>query len=75
MHWDMTPLPSGFRAYRRFSPLSASRIDCRIRIRSESGGHIIHADLFFVDSDGQVLGVLEDMEGACSKSLNRMLEG
>jgi NAD(P)-dependent dehydrogenase (short-subunit alcohol dehydrogenase family) len=71
MHWDETPLPSGFRAYRRFGPLSGPEIDCRIRIRGDSGSHIIHTDLFFVGSDGHVLGVLEDMEFACSKSVNR----
>ncbi len=74
MRWGMTPLPSGFRAYRRLGSLSSSRIDCRVRIRPESGDHIIHADLFFIGSDGRLLGVLEDMEGACSPSLTQTLE-
>jgi hypothetical protein len=73
MRWDMSTLPSGFRTYRRFGSLLGSQIECRVRIWGASP--IIHADLVFISGEGQVLGVLEDMEGACSTSMNRMFEG
>jgi hypothetical protein len=34
---------------------------------------MIHADIFFLDGPtGNVLGIVEDMQGACSKGLNRL---
>jgi hypothetical protein len=71
-HWDMTPLPSRVHTYRRFGLPSSPQIQCEVHIRPETGGHVIHADLFFLGVDGQVLGILEDMEGTCSKALNRL---
>jgi NAD(P)-dependent dehydrogenase (short-subunit alcohol dehydrogenase family) len=72
MCWDTSTLPTGFRTYRRFASLSGSQIECRVRIWGDH--RILHGDFFFLSGDGQVLGVLEDMEGACSKSLNRTFE-
>uniref|UniRef100_Q02DB0 Beta-ketoacyl synthase n=1 Tax=Solibacter usitatus (strain Ellin6076) TaxID=234267 RepID=Q02DB0_SOLUE len=72
-HWDMTALPSGFKSYRRFGSLSTSKIRCEMRIRPETAGPAIHADIYFSDENtGRVLSVLEDMQGTCSKSLNRL---
>jgi NAD(P)-dependent dehydrogenase (short-subunit alcohol dehydrogenase family)/acyl carrier protein len=72
-HWDMTALPSGFRSFRRFAAPPASRILCELRIRPETGAQTIHADIFFIDAaTGGVVGILEDMQGACSKALNRL---
>jgi acyl transferase domain-containing protein/NAD(P)H-dependent flavin oxidoreductase YrpB (nitropropane dioxygenase family)/NAD(P)-dependent dehydrogenase (short-subunit alcohol dehydrogenase family) len=74
MHWDMTPLPSGFRSYRRFGTFSSPKIHCQMSIRPESGRNIIHADLAFWGTDGRVLGFLEDLEASASKALNRLAE-
>jgi acyl transferase domain-containing protein/NAD(P)H-dependent flavin oxidoreductase YrpB (nitropropane dioxygenase family)/NADP-dependent 3-hydroxy acid dehydrogenase YdfG len=72
-HWDMTALPSGFHSYRRFAAPAAARITCEMRIRPNTGAQTIHADIFLLDaSNGHVLGVIEDMQGACSKTLNRL---
>jgi hypothetical protein len=72
-HWDMTALPSGFRSFHRFAAPAASRILCEVRIRPETGAQTIHADMFFIDAaTGAVVGILEDMHGACSKALNRL---
>jgi NAD(P)-dependent dehydrogenase (short-subunit alcohol dehydrogenase family)/acyl carrier protein len=72
-HWDMTALPSGFRRFRRFAAPAASHILCELRLRPETGAQTIHADIFFIDeATGGVVGVLEDMQGACSKALNRL---
>ncbi len=74
-HWDMTALPSGFQRFRRFAAPSTSRVTCEIRIRPNTGGQTIHADIYFVDAvTGKLLSLLEDMQGSCSKALNRLAE-
>jgi Polyketide synthase dehydratase len=75
MHWDMTPLPSRLQSYRRFGPLSGSQINCQVRIRPDAAGHIVHCDFAFLGNDGQLLGLIEDAEGVCSKALNRLAHG
>jgi hypothetical protein len=75
LHWDMIPLPSRFQAYRRHGRLTGPQVDCRVRIRPESGSGILHADLFFLDSDGHMLGVLEDVEAACQRPVDRVPAG
>ena len=75
-HWDMTPLPSGFHRLQRFSGPPASQITCEMTIRPNTGGQTIHSDIFFFDSDtGRVLCVIDDMQGTCSKALNRLAGG
>jgi NAD(P)-dependent dehydrogenase (short-subunit alcohol dehydrogenase family) len=73
-HWDMTALPSGFKSFRRFAPAtSATRVLCEMRMRPETAGQTLHADFFFMDEDtGRVLYILDDMQGTCSKALNRL---
>jgi NAD(P)-dependent dehydrogenase (short-subunit alcohol dehydrogenase family) len=74
-HWDMMSLPSRFLAYHRFGAPGSTEIRCEIRVRPDERSHIVHADLFFIGADGRLLGILEDMEGACSKKLNRVVGG
>jgi hypothetical protein len=45
-----------------------------MRIRPDSAGHIVHCYAAFIDSDGQLLGLVEDAEGVCSKALNRLAQ-
>jgi Polyketide synthase dehydratase len=72
-HWDMTALPSGFWNFRRFASPTPSGVLCELRIRPETGAQTIHADIFFLDAaTGSVVGILENMQGACSKPLNRL---
>jgi hypothetical protein len=70
--WDMTPLPARMRSYRRFGALSGQRIKCQMRIKADSAGHIVHCYVAFYGDDGQLLGLVEDAEGVCSKALNRL---
>jgi hypothetical protein len=72
MHWDMTPLPSRMHSYQRFGALSGQKIDCRMRIDSDTAGHIVHCYVAFYGEAGQLLGLVEDAEGVCSKALNRL---
>jgi malonyl CoA-acyl carrier protein transacylase/NAD(P)-dependent dehydrogenase (short-subunit alcohol dehydrogenase family)/acyl carrier protein len=72
-HWDMTALPSGFQSFRRFAVPKASRIVCELRLRPNTGAQTIHSDIFFLDAvSGRVVAIVEDMQGACSKTLNRL---
>ena len=73
--WDMMSLPSRFFAYRRFCVPSTTdtEVRCEIRIRPDERSHIVHADLFFLGAEGLLFGILEDMEGACSRKLNRLV--
>jgi Polyketide synthase dehydratase len=73
-HWDMTPLPARMRSYKRFGPLSGQRINCEMRIKPDAAGHIVHCYIAFYGDDGQLLGLVEDAEGVCSKALNRLAQ-
>jgi hypothetical protein len=44
------------------------------RILPQSVPGMLHADLAFFDEHGKLIALLEDMEAACSKSLNRLAE-
>jgi len=74
IHWDMTPLPARLHTYRRFGSMSGSRINCQMSIRPDSAGHIVHCYTAFFGNDGQLLGLVEDAEGVCSKALNRLAQ-
>jgi acyl transferase domain-containing protein/NAD(P)H-dependent flavin oxidoreductase YrpB (nitropropane dioxygenase family)/NAD(P)-dependent dehydrogenase (short-subunit alcohol dehydrogenase family) len=72
-HWSMTTLPSRFRAYQRFDAQPSEQVYCEVRMRPNTGGQIIHADIVFANSRGQVIGILEDAEGGCTTALNRLV--
>ena len=69
---DMTPLPSRLGCYHRFNGPPAGPIRCETHIHHTPGTPTIVADIRFFDGDGRLLGRLEDMEGTCSKALNRL---
>jgi hypothetical protein len=74
MHWDMTPLPSRMHSYKRFAALSGQRINCQMLIKPDPTGHIVHCYVAFYGDTGQLLGLVEDAEGVCSKALNRLTQ-
>jgi NAD(P)-dependent dehydrogenase (short-subunit alcohol dehydrogenase family) len=69
---DKTPLPSRFSRYRRFGSLSESKIRCHMRVLERSRDPLYYMNVAFIGPDGRLLGLLEEMEGACSRSLNRL---
>jgi acyl transferase domain-containing protein/NAD(P)-dependent dehydrogenase (short-subunit alcohol dehydrogenase family)/NAD(P)H-dependent flavin oxidoreductase YrpB (nitropropane dioxygenase family)/acyl carrier protein len=73
-HFNMTPLPARFRRYSRFAPLDGPVVRCEFRARPIGSGHILETQYAFLSLNGQLLGLLEDMELNCSKSLNRLAE-
>jgi hypothetical protein len=74
MYLDMTSLPSRFGTYKRFGEFNGKKISCQVCVRPDSKGHVIRADVAFIGEDGRLLGLLEDLEHNCSKSLNRLTE-
>jgi acyl transferase domain-containing protein/NAD(P)H-dependent flavin oxidoreductase YrpB (nitropropane dioxygenase family)/NAD(P)-dependent dehydrogenase (short-subunit alcohol dehydrogenase family)/acyl carrier protein len=74
VHWDMTPLPARMQSYKRFGALTSHLINCQMRIEPDPAGHIVHTYVAFYGDDGQLLGLVEDAEGVCSKALNRLAQ-
>lgn len=71
-HIDMTPLPARFRRYQRFSRLTGQQIRCHVQILQQPLDHVFSINIFFVDADGRLVGLLEEMECPSSKALNRL---
>lgn len=69
---DMTPLPARFRRYQCFRRLTGQQIRCHVRIFQQPLDHIFSINIFFVDADGRLVGLLEEMECPSSKALNRL---
>jgi len=69
---DMTPLPAGVTCYHRFGPPPAGDVHCEVAVRCDEGNPAIFADLMFYDAGGRLFGWLENMQGTCSKALNRL---
>jgi len=72
---DFTPLPSSFRAYHRYGPLTGSAIRCYLYSQADPDSLIMHTTLFFVTPDGRVMGMFEGAESTCSRTLNRLASG
>jgi acyl transferase domain-containing protein/NAD(P)H-dependent flavin oxidoreductase YrpB (nitropropane dioxygenase family)/NAD(P)-dependent dehydrogenase (short-subunit alcohol dehydrogenase family) len=70
---DKTTLPSRFARYRRFGSLSDAKLGCHIQVLERSRDPLYYLDIAFVGPDGRVLGLLEGMEGTCSRALNRLV--
>jgi len=71
-HFDMTPLPARFRSFRRFAPFNGSPIRCEFRSQARAGGHVLDIQIAFLDGQGRLLGMMEDLELSCSRELNRL---
>ncbi|MCF6153686.1 MAG: SDR family NAD(P)-dependent oxidoreductase [Candidatus Brocadia sp.] len=71
-HYDMTPLPTGFKSYRRFGSPSDSPVRCSLEAYPRHGGHILSVNIYFLDTAGRMLAFMEGVEASCSKALNRL---
>jgi NAD(P)-dependent dehydrogenase (short-subunit alcohol dehydrogenase family) len=70
---DKTTLPSRFARYRRFGSLSDAKLACHIQVLERSRDPLYYLDIAFVGPDGRLRGLLEGMEGTCSRALNRLV--
>ncbi len=71
-HNDMTPLPASLGSLRCFGVPLGKRLRCHLQAESRAGGSMLTTQLFFSELDGRLVGLIEDMEFSCSKSLNRL---
>jgi acyl transferase domain-containing protein/NAD(P)H-dependent flavin oxidoreductase YrpB (nitropropane dioxygenase family) len=69
---DTTPLPARIRRYCRFAAPPDGPVQCDLRARVRTGGHILDTQLSFMDARGRLLVSIEGMEFAVSRSLNRL---
>ena len=72
VHKDMSALPSRFKTIHIFDPNTSFLIRCHLEIIEGIEGPTVHSNIYFTDSDGRVLCVVEDVEASCSMSLNRL---
>jgi NAD(P)-dependent dehydrogenase (short-subunit alcohol dehydrogenase family) len=70
--FDMTPLPAGLEAYRRFGSSPNSPVRCYVTLRSEPGGQLLFTNYHIVGANNRVVASLKEMEVHCSKALNRL---
>ncbi len=74
-HWnDMTPLPVRIDRFLLFRPLSGQPVRCLVRPAVGDEGDSLTATICYADMQGQVLAVLEGLQCACSRELNRLSE-
>jgi hypothetical protein len=69
---DKTPLPTRFTSLRCYQPIVSGPVRCSLRVLEKSRDPVFYIDVDFVGPDGRLLWALRDMEGACSKALNRL---
>ena len=72
--YDMTPLPARFLCYHRFDSPPTAPVQCYVHTKTNLEGHILIADMYYVDNSGRVVGILEQMESSCTMALNRLTE-
>ncbi len=72
LYKDMMLLPSRVSVYRHFGSFIGPKINCQVNIRCKPESTVTHSNLAFIDGQGRLLGLLEDVEAVCSTSLNRL---
>lgn len=73
-HWDITLLPSSVAAF-HLAPRIRSfdgPVRCELRIRPESQVPICHMDIYLYDRDETLIAMVDDLQCAGSKALNRL---
>ncbi|MEI6219316.1 MAG: polyketide synthase dehydratase domain-containing protein, partial [bacterium] len=74
-HWyDMTPLPVQIGRLHIFKSLSLQPVRCVLKAVATDAGESLTTDMYFLDTESRLLAVLEQVEFACSKSLNRLCD-
>jgi hypothetical protein len=72
-YFDITPLPSSFMAVHIYQSFhSAALIHCHFQVLENSGIPRVCANVFYVDQQGKLLGMIEGLESIGSKELNRL---
>jgi len=69
---DMTPLPMQINRFRLFGVLSAQPVRCLVTTETSDEGAALNANIYYSDTQGRLLAILEGLQCACSKTLNRL---
>lgn len=69
---NITVLPIRFAVFRRFRPLSGSRVRCEFSAQPADGNQSFESKITFSDEMGQLLWLIEGMEFSGTKQLNRL---
>ncbi|MBX3411467.1 MAG: SDR family NAD(P)-dependent oxidoreductase [Pirellulales bacterium] len=69
--FDTSPLPNRVAVYHRFGPLSGGRLEALFRLDPSTNESAYKADVWLL-RDGQVVGLLQGLEGAGTAALNRI---
>ena len=73
-HYDMTFLISSVGSYRRFGTFPKGAVRCWAEMVATVGGHLLSTNFHFLDEEGKLIALIENMEGSCSKELNRIVD-
>jgi len=71
-HLDATPLPTRVGYYALYGASQGDEVDCELQVTSYGRGPAIHTNIVFRNAAGAVIGRIDDLEGTCSKALNRL---
>jgi hypothetical protein len=72
-HWhNMTPLPMQIDRFCLYRSLSTQPVLCRVQATTTDAGESLTADIHYTDPSGQPLAVLEGLQCACTRELNRL---
>ena len=73
IYLNITVLPSSFKAVHLFKPFySAASIHCNLQVLEEVNRQSVTYNMFYTDSDGDLLGMIEKVEATGSEALNRL---
>ena len=70
--FDMTPLPMQINRFRLFGDLSAQPVRCLVTAETADEGAALTANIYYSDEQGRLLAMMEGLQCACSKTLNRL---
>jgi len=69
---DKTALPARIQSFSRYGPLTDQRLTCYVAVESLAGGHALKSDVYFVNANGRLVGLLRGAEASCTNALNRL---
>jgi hypothetical protein len=72
-YFDITPLPVRINQVRLFKPFeNSASIRCHFQMVRANDGQSIVSNVFYVDQEGSLLGIIEGLESVGNKALNRL---
>jgi hypothetical protein len=75
IYLNITVLPSSFKAVHLFKPFySTAAIHCNLQVLKEVNRQSVTYNMFYTNSDGDLLGMIEKVEATGSEALNRLTD-